>query len=147
VYHYVKQGNGDAQAVHFYGTVRRLAGSPLFGPDFWVIDWEQGDKTTVMDFANRLRKLVSSSSKIIGYAGVHSRTNGGYGGCNIDAVMVPDYGPSTPPTQLFPPGFKCVAWQYTDGAINGTSLPSNPLGIGGDVSLILDPKFFGLKKG
>ncbi len=136
-YHFMNQGSGAAQADHFYVEAHH------FGPVFLVMDWEQGDRQTALDFVARL-KMLSSTEKLGGYFGSHARANGG-AVTGLDFAMVPEYGTAQLKPEYLPNPYPLAAWQYTDGPSNGTNMPSSIPGIGScDISVVYLPDALGL---
>lgn len=136
-YHFVKQGTGASQATFFW-SVANTYGKPTFV----VIDWEDGDRQTALDLAGKLRQLADVPVGI--YSGAWSRGHGGPPP-GLDFAMVPQYGPAQLDPQYRPDPYRLAAWQYTDGKINGTQMPSSIPGIGPcDVSVVYLPEALGL---
>lgn len=136
-YHYVEQGQGAQQADHFWYVVNRTKAK------FICIDWEKGDRQTAKDFVARIK--THTKLPLGGYFGAWARQFGGpLSGC--DWAMVPDYGPAHLLKVYYPRPYELTAWQYTDGPINGTNMPSNIPGIGPcDVSVVYHPENLGLQ--
>jgi hypothetical protein len=133
-YHFVRQGQGGAQARHFLSVAKRAR--------FLVIDWEDGDRATALDILHTLK--AATARPVIGYTGAWARAHGGVLPGIVGAI-VPNYGPASLPSEYKPAGVPLVAWQYTNGKLNGTSWPSN-LGLGGDQSVVYLPRLLGLKR-
>jgi lysozyme len=135
-YHYVTAGHGMAQADHFVSVLDEVAGCR-----FYCIDWESGNRDTVMALAERL--LATAIGGPVGdYIGSHARANGGQLP-GLSFHMVPQYGPANLEPQYATDPLS--AWQYTNGTINGTDWPNSVPGIGAcDMSVIYRPQDFGL---
>ena len=139
-YHFVDtldHGDGTQQAEHFFDEA--TAGEPI---EFLCIDWERGGRFLALELAERLKALGDDEFAIGDYIGSHARSQGGQLP-GMDFHMVPQYGPA-----MISPEFATdplSAWQYTDGEVNGTDLPSTIPGIGPcDVSALFRPDDFGL---
>lgn len=137
VYHFVRQGQGASQAASCVAESNRIA-----APTFYVIDWEDGDRNTVLDIKLAIKKLTSSPVGI--YSGAWSRSHGGPP-IGFDFAMVPEYGPAQLDPAYYPNPYPLTAWQYTDGKYNGTQMPSSVPGIGPcDISVVYHPEKMGL---
>lgn len=138
-YHFVRQGDGAGQADHAISTSKRVSGCR-----FVCIDWEDGDRQTAVALTQRLVNTVGSDVRTGGYFGAHARETGGPLP-GLDFAMVPSYGPSVLPRYRYPDPYPLAAWQYTNGTVNGTEMPSTIPGIGPcDVSVVYLPEAFGL---
>lgn len=137
-YHFVDAtGSGKAQARHMLDVVRR---NPVCRSRFFCVDWEQGDKQTAEEL---IRHLVANTHvPVLEYSGAWARTHGGVSK-SADGYIVPEYGTSKLRTAFIQ--HPLVAWQYTNGALNGTKMPSTIPGIGRcDVSVVFRKRYIGL---
>lgn len=133
-YHFVSaSGSGVAQARYMWQIVKDSGVSAL------CIDWEQGSRQTAVDMLHELKSLAHGTGKRVGaYEGSWAREHGGgLPGC--DFIIVPDYGVAALSSSYKLQPY--AAWQYTDGAHNGTRMPSAISGIGHcDVSVVERPE-------
>jgi lysozyme len=142
VYHWVTPQAPIQQAMHCLATVDRVQGC-----QFICADWEEGSREVAQSFVDRIVDALGPQSPIrIGdYIGVHARGEGGQL-AGVSFHMVPQYGPA----QLNPDYHTnpLSAWQYTDGATNGSDWPSGVPGLGkGDMSAVFRPEDFGMENG
>lgn len=137
-YHFVGNSPGIEQAHHVWSVVLGSGVSAI------CIDWEGGSRQVALDLHATLKGIAEPHGiKVGAYEGSWAREHGGgLPGC--DFTIIPAYGDST-----LNPEYKqapYAGWQYTNGVVNGTKLPSAIPGIGHcDVSVIERPELLGFK--